>query len=334
MKTIHLPRLAQRLAATAASATLLLASMPATAQDTDYPVRQPIRMLVPAAPGGTTDIAARMLAEPLGKALGQSVVVENRAGAAGGIATQATARSPADGYTILFQNSSFHVITPQITPNIAWDPLKDFSAVAHVMLAPQVVVVRADLPIHSLKELVEYDKRAAGKLNYASSGIGSMQHVGAEMLNQMTGTRFAHVPYKGTAPALTDLLGGSVDISITTPPPLLSYFQQGKLRPLAVTSNTRLPSLPNVPTVKEAGFPDLQASSWLAVYAPAGTPDAVVKKLSSAIQTVVVSADFKQKSETLGAEAIYMDPEALNRHTREEYVRWGKVVKAANIRSE
>jgi tripartite-type tricarboxylate transporter receptor subunit TctC len=326
--------LTRRLALAALPAALLLAGGPAASQEADYPARQPIRMLVPAAPGGTTDIAARMLAEPLSKLLGQSVVVENRAGAAGGIATQATARSAPDGYAILFQNSSFHVITPQITANTPWDPLKDFAPVAHVMLAPQVVVVRADLPIHSLKELVEHDKRASGKLNYASSGIGSMQHVGAEMFNQMTGARFTHVPYKGTAPALTDLLGGSVDMTITTPPPLLPYFQQGRLRPLAVTSNTRLPSLPDVPTVKEAGFPDLQASSWLAVYAPAGTPDAVVKKLAAAIQTVVLSPDFRQKSETLGAEAIYMDPKALGQHTREEFVRWGKVVRSASIRAD
>jgi tripartite-type tricarboxylate transporter receptor subunit TctC len=196
------------------------------------------------------------------------------------------------------------------------------------------VVVRASLPIHTLAELVAYDKQHPGKLNYASSGVGSMQHVGAEMLNQMAGTKFAHIPYKGTALALTDLLGGAVDFTITTPPPLLSYLQQGKLRALAVTSNSRLPSLPNVPTVKQAGFPNLQASSWLAVYAPAGTPTPVVKKLTDAIQQVVRSEEFRKKSEDLGAEALYMSPEELGKYTAEEWKRWSAVVKAANIRAE
>ncbi|MBV7482380.1 tripartite tricarboxylate transporter substrate binding protein [Bordetella sp. BOR01] len=313
-----------------ASALALALVLPAQAQ---YP-QQPIRLLVPASPGGTTDIAARLLADPLGQRLGQPVIVENRPGASGSIATQAVARSPADGYTLLFQNSSFHVITPQITPNTPWDPKKDFQAVAHVMLAPQVVVVNADLPIHSLKELVEYDRKHPGKLNYASSGIGSMQHVGAELLNQMAGTKFIHIPYKGTGVALTDLLSGAVDFTITTPPPLLGYLQQGKLRALAVTSQERLPSLPDVPTVAQAGMPDLQASSWLAVYAPAGTPPDVVDKLSKAIGEVVATSEFKTKADTLGAQAVYMDSQALSAYTLSEYDRWGAIVKSAGIRME
>lgn len=323
--------LSRRHAALAMAMAVALAAPLSHAQEGS---RQPLRMIVPASPGGTTDIAARLLAEPMGRLLGQSVIVENRAGGSGAIAAQMVARSPADGQTLFFQYSAFHVIAPQITPSTQWDPLKDFVPVAHVMLAPQVVAVRADLPVRTLAELVEYDRKHPGQLNYASSGLGSMQHVGAEMLNQMARTRFAHVPYKGTGPALTDLLGGAVDFTITTPPPLLGYIQQGKLRVLAVTSNSRLPSLPDVPTVKEAGFPDLQASSWLAVYAPAGTPGDTVKRLSAAIQTVVQTDDFRKKSEAQGAEAIYMSPEQLGRYTVEEYARWGKVVKAANIRAE
>ncbi len=304
-----------------------------TSAHAQYP-QQPIRLLVPASPGGTTDIAARLLADPLGRLLGQTVVVENRPGASGSIATQAVARSAADGYTLLFQNSSFHVITPQISTGTQWDPRKDFVAVAHVLRAPQVVVVNADLPVRSLSELVQYGRDNPGKLNYASSGVGSMQHVGAEMLNQMGGTRFTHIPYKGTGVALTDLLSGAVDFTITTPPPLLQHLEQGKLRALAITSDERLPSLPDVPTVAQAGMPDLQASSWLAVYAPAGTPAAVADKLARAIETVVQQPAFREKSDALGAQAFYMGPSELTAYTLAEYERWGAIVRAAGIKME
>ena len=183
-----------------------------------WPTRT-IVMIVPSAPGGTTDLAARMIAEPLSKALGQSVVVENRSGANGMIGTSLARRAAPDGYTVLLQYSGYHVITPAIMKNLDWDPIKDFAPVANVLSAPQLVVVREGLPVNSLPELVAYAKANPEKLSYASSGNGSLQHVTGEMLKQQAGIRMVHVPYKGTGPAINDLMGGSVDLTFGTPPP-------------------------------------------------------------------------------------------------------------------
>lgn len=321
-------RLPTVLRASAAFA-LTFAAGAASAQ-ADFPNR-PVTLIVSAAPGGTTDIAARLIAQPLGAALGQSVVVENKPGASGGIAAQAVARAKPDGYTLLLQYSGFQVITPHVTPAAGWDPIKDFSPVANVLSAPQVVVVRPDLPIKSLKELVAYAKANPGKLNYASSGNGSLQQVATELLNQMAGTQITHIPYKGTGPALNDLLGGAVDMTITTPPPLLGQIAAGKLRALAVTGNARLPSLPDVPTAAEAGYPDLIVSSWFAMYAPKDTPAPVVDKIAGEIQKIMKTDEFRKKAAEQGAEATFMGPKDLGAYTQTELDRWGKVVKAANI---
>lgn len=313
------------------AATLAASAAPALAAD--YP-DHPITLIVSAAPGGTTDIAARLISVPLAKALGQTVVVENRPGASGGIAAQAVARARPDGYTLLLQYSGYQVITPSVMKNIGWDPVKDFAPVANVLSAPQVVVVRPSLPINSMKELVAYAKEHPGALNYASSGNGSLQQVATELLNQQAGIKTAHIPYKGTGPALADLLSGSVDMTITTPPPLLGQITAGKLRALAVTGEQRLPSLPNVPTVAQAGFPDLIVSSWFAMYAPAGTSPEVVNKLAGEIEKIMKTDEFRQKAAEQGAEARFMGPKELGDYTRSELVRWNKVVKTANITAE
>ncbi|MCY1229440.1 Tripartite tricarboxylate transporter family receptor [compost metagenome] len=304
----------------------------ALAQDA-YPSR-PVTLVVSAAAGGTTDIAARMISEPLSRALGQPVVVDNRPGGNGGIAAQLVARAKPDGYTLMLQYSGFHVITPLLMKNLSWDPVKDFAPVANILSAPQVLVVRQNLPVKSLKELVAYAKANPDKLNYASSGNGSLQHVSTELLNQMAGTRIAHVPYKGTGPAITDLLGGTVDLTMTTPPPLMGHIAAGKLRPLVVTSKTRLPSLKDVPSAPEAGYPDLDVSSWFAMYAPAGTPKAVVDKLTGEIEKIVRTEAFRKKAEDLGAEAKYMNPQQLAQYQKAELARWGKVIKSADIHAE
>ncbi|WP_342052581.1 MULTISPECIES: Bug family tripartite tricarboxylate transporter substrate binding protein [unclassified Cupriavidus] len=314
------------------AASLLLAAGAAHAQDGTYPSR-PITLVVSAAAGGTTDIAARMISEPLSKALGQPVVVDNRPGGNGGIAASVVQRSKADGYTLLLQYSGFHVITPLLT-KASWDPVKDFMPVANVLSAPQVLVVRPSLPVKSLKELVAYAKANPNKLNYASSGNGSLQHVSTELLNQMAGIQITHVPYKGTGPAMTDLLGGSVDLTITTPPPLMGHIAAGKLRPLVVTSKERLPSLKDVPSAPDAGYPDLDVSSWFAMYAPAGTPKPVIDKLTGEIDKIMKTEAFRKKAEELGAEAKYMNPQQLDQYQRAELARWGKVIKSADIHAE
>lgn len=318
------------LAALACVAGLTMHAAPAFAQAENYPNR-PIKLIVSAAPGGTTDITARMIADPLGRALGQSIVVDNKPGGAGTIAAQMVKRSAADGYTLLLQYSGYQVITPLITPNLNWDPIKDFAPVANVLSAPQVLVVRSDLPFKTLKQLVEADKKEPGKLNYASSGVGSLQQVSTELLNQMAGTKLTHIPYNGTGPAMNDLLGGSVDLTMTTPPPLLPHIAAGKLTPLVVTGKKRLSNLPDVPTAAEAGYPELLVSSWFAIYAPAGTPSDIVNKLAAEVETIMKTPEFRKKAESLGAEALYMGPAELGDFTKQELKRWDTVVKAANI---
>lgn len=304
----------------------------AQAQEGSYPNR-PVILVVSAAAGGTTDLAARLISEPLAKALGQSVVVDNKPGGNGTIAAQAVQRAKPDGYTLLVQYSGYHVITPLLTKT-SWDPVKDFAPVANLLSAPQVLVVRPGLPVKSLKELVAYAKANPNKLNYASSGNGSLQHVSTELLNQMAGIQITHVPYKGTGPAMTDLLGGNVDMTITTPPPLMGHIAAGKLRPLVVTSKTRLPSLKDVPSAPEAGYPDLDVSSWFAMYAPVGTPKPVIDKLTTEIEKIMKTEAFRKKAEELGADARYMNPQQLDQFQKAELQRWAKVIKSADIHAE
>ena len=302
----------------------------AHAADAAFPQR-PITLIASAAAGGTTDLAARLIAEPLSKALGQPVVVENRPGASGGIAAQAVARAKPDGYTMLLQYSGYQVITPAVVKNLTWDPIKDFAPVANVLSAPQVIVVNANLPIKTLKDLVSYAKANPNKLNYASSGNGSLQQVATELLKMQAGVDITHVPYKGTGPALTDLLSGAVDLTITTPPPLMGHIQSGKLRALAVTDTKRIESLKDVPSAPEAGFPDLEVSSWFAMYAPTGTPQPVIDKVAGEIGKIMATDAFRKKAAELGAEARFMGPRELGAYTQSELTRWAAVVKAANI---
>ena len=315
--------------ALAALATGFLGS--ATAQSA-YPSKT-VTMVVPTAAGGTTDLSARMLAQALGPVLGQTVVVDNKGGGNGNIAASIVKRAEADGYTLLMQYSGYHVISTHLT-KVAQGAQSDFQPIANVISAPQIIVVRADLPVKTLPELIAYAKANPGKLNYASSGNGSLQHVTGAMLEQQGAIKMVHVPYKGTGPALQDLLGGQVDLTFGTAPPFMPHIASGKLRVLAVTGKQRLPSLPDVPTTAEAGYPKVDATSWFAVFAPAGVPKAVVDKLTADIRTVVQSPTFQQKAQEQGATADYQTPAQLGDKVRADLANWATVVKTSKIEAE
>lgn len=302
----------------------------ASAQD-GYP-NKPITMVVPASAGGTTDLAARMTAQALGPVLGQTLVVENKGGGNGNIAAAQVKRAEADGYTLLMQYSGFHVISPHLGKS-SWE-LKDFVPVANVLSAPQIVVVRGDLPVNTMQELVAYAKANPMKLNYASSGNGSLQHVTGVQLERAAGVQMMHVPYKGTGPALQDLLGGQVDLTFGTAPPFMPHIQAGKLKVLAITGKERLPSLPDVPTTAETGFPGVNATSWFAMFAPAGTPAAIVSKLESDVRNALAEPAFQQKARDQGAAADFMDSKALGDMVQRDWDMWAQIVKEANIKGD
>ena len=297
-----------------------------------YPTK-PVTLVVPTAAGGTTDLSARMLAQALTPVIGQSVVVDNKGGGNGNIAAGIVKRAEPDGYTLFMQYSGYHVISPHLTKVSQWAQ-GDFQPVANVISAPQIIVVRDGLPVKTLAELVAYAKANPGKLNYASSGNGSLQHVTGAMLEQQGGVKMVHVPYKGTGPALQDLLGGQVDLTFGTAPPFMPHIQGGKLRVLAVTGKERLPSLPDVPTTAEAGYPGVNATSWFALFAPAATPKAVVDKLAADARTVVQSAAFKQKAQEQGATADYLGPAQLAERVKADLASWAEVVKSSKIEAE
>lgn len=315
-----------------ALASVLATTVAGTAlAQTAYP-HKPITMVVPAAAGGTTDLAARMAAQGLGPMLGQTLVVENKGGGNGNIAAAQVKRAEADGYTLLMQYSGFHVISPHLGKS-SWER-DDFVPVANVLSAPQIVVVRGDLPVNTLQELVAYAKAHPMKLNYASSGNGSLQHVTGVQLEQAAGIQMVHVPYKGTGPALQDLLGGQVDLTFGTAPPFMPHIQAGKLKVLAVTSQARLPSLASVPTTAEAGLPGVNATSWFALFAPAKTPEAIVRKLEGDVRAMLNDPAFQKKALDQGATADFMDSKALGAMVKRDWDLWGKVVKAANIKAD
>jgi tripartite-type tricarboxylate transporter receptor subunit TctC len=295
---------------------------------------RPITFVVPTAPAGSTDIMARLVGEPLQRALGQPVVVDNRPGASGNIGAEFVARAAPDGYTLLMQYSGYHVGNPSLYPNLKWSPTKDFVPVAMVMRAPHVVAVSGKLPVNSMKELIEYGKKKEGGLFFASSGNGSIQHIAGELLARQAKEPMTHVPYKGSGPAINDLISGNVDMFITTPPSVIGHFASGRIKALAYTGSKRHASMPNVPTSAEAGLPGYEVESWFAVFAPAKTPPEVVAKLSAEIRKIVESESFRKKVDDQGAFATYMDPPTLAKFVDQELAAWSKVIKSADIKPD
>jgi tripartite-type tricarboxylate transporter receptor subunit TctC len=307
-----------------------LLCLPGAATADNYPERQ-ISLIVPSAPGGTTDFAARVIAEGLTKALGKPVIVDNKPGASGNIGNSAVARAKPDGYTLLLSYSGYHVGNPALFKQLSWHPVKDFTPIAQVAVAPHVVLVPAGSSSKTLKELIERAKQEPDKVNYASSGPGSIQHIGTELLKQMTKTSITHVPYKGAGPAMTDLLQDRVQIFITTPPSAIGYIQSGKIRALAIASKTRHPMLPDVPTSAEAGFPGFELDAWFAVFGPAGMPSEITQRLTTEIKKIMATPEYQARMEKQGTYARYLSPGELGSAVLQDLAYWDKVAKTAGI---
>lgn len=298
-----------------------------------YP-EKPITLVVGAAPGGTIDFSARLIAEPLSRALGQPVIVDNKPGASGNIGNQFVAKAKPDGHTLLVAYSGYQVVNPHLFTKAGWDPIKDFAPVAMLTRAPQVIVVRPDLPVNTLAELIAYAKAHPDSLTYASSGNGSIQHIAGELFKQLTGTRITHVPYRGAAPAVQDVMGSQVDMFITTPASVVGQIKSGRVKALAVTSPTRLVALPQVPTSIEAGLSGFTLDSWFALYAPAGTPPSVIHTLETAVGNTLSSAEIKHRAEEAGTTVEQMTPAQLSEFTRKELDYWGKIIKSSKITAD
>jgi tripartite-type tricarboxylate transporter receptor subunit TctC len=316
------------------TACLAVAASGANAQPKDWPTKS-ITFVVPSAPGGSTDYIARLVAEPLSRALGQPIVIDNRPGGAGNIGAEAALRGGSDVYTFLVQYSGYHVGNPALFPGtMRWNPTKDYTGVAMLMRAPHVIAVGKDIPAQNLKELIEYGRKNSKGLTYASSGPGSIQHIAGEMFHKATGVPMTHVPYKGAGPATTDLMGGQVDVFITTPPAVIGQVQSGKVKMLAYTAPQRHPSMPNVPTSAEAGLAGYEVESWFALFAPAATPKPVIEKLTAEIRKVVESDALREKVNAQGAFATYMDPAQLNAFVHKEMASWADIIRSAKIKAE
>jgi len=315
-------------------ATSALAVLPTPfvqAQAPDYPTK-PIRIVVPFPPGGATDILARDVAQKLTESWGQQVIVDNRPGAGGNIGSELVAKSAPDGYTLEMGTVGTHAINASLYAKMPYDHVKDFAPVILVAGVPNVLVVNPALPVNSVQELIAYAKANPGKLNFASSGNGTSIHLSGELFKVMAGVQMTHVPYKGSAPALQDLLGGQVQLMFDNLPPSLPQIKAGKLRALGVTTATRSPALPDVPTIAESGLPGFESSSWFGVLAPAGTPPAVIAKLNAEIATWVASPDAKQKLLAIGANAAGGTPDDFAKHIAAETAKWAKVVKESGAK--
>jgi tripartite-type tricarboxylate transporter receptor subunit TctC len=299
----------------------------------NYPTR-PVRLVITYPPGGTTDFVGRPVALKLTELLGQQVVVDNRGGAGGVIATMIVAQSPPDGYTLLLGTSSGMLINPLLNPKLPYDAFRDFAPVSRTNVNPQALVANAALPVNSVKELIAYAKANPGKLNVASSGIGTPNHLGAEMLKYLAKIDIVHVAYKGGGPAMTDLIGGQVQLQFSSIPTVLAHVKAGRIKMLAIGSAKRSPALPDVPTIAEAGVPGYEYTTWYGVFAPRATPAAIVAKLNGAVVTAMASPEVIQRLTPQGAEPSSSSPEELTRYMKEESARWAKTIKAAGIRIE
>jgi len=317
------------------AASLLLALMlvgaPASAQD--YPTR-PITLVVPYAAGGGNDVLARVVAEKMSKALGQQIVIENRGGAGGSIATRQVAKAAPDGYTLVIGGTGTLAVNPTLYSNVGYDPRKDFAPVGLIATGALVILVNPSVPAKTMPELVALAKQEPGKLNYASAGVGSGIHLGAELFAHMAGIKLTHIPYKGTGPALNDLLGGHVSMYFSSIPSAVSLVREGKVRAIAVTGATRSKVFPELPTVAETGLPGYEAVLHYGIVAPAGTPRAIVDRLNREMRAALAMEDVRERLASTGAEPLPSTPEEYAADIDREEKKWSAIVKLSGAKAD
>jgi tripartite-type tricarboxylate transporter receptor subunit TctC len=313
--------------------SVALAGVPAVAQAQAYPTK-PIRLIVTFAAGGGTDLAARAVAPKLAEALGQPVVVENRAGANGAVGAEATAKSPADGYTLMVGAAGTLAVAPHLNAKLPFDTFKDFAPVSLLATSAFVVSVNPSVKAQSIRELVALAKASPGSLTFGSSGTGGAPQLAGELFKSQAGVNLLHVPYKGLGPAITDLLGGQIQVVFADVGLVTAHLKAGRLRGLAITSATRSSMLPDLPTVSESGVPGYAAGTWYGVFAPAGTPGAIVARLSEEVRRALALPEVRAALVAQGVEAAGNSPEQYAAFLREEYAKWGRVIAEAGIRAE
>jgi tripartite-type tricarboxylate transporter receptor subunit TctC len=314
-----------------ASLSIALAGATGVASAQDYPAKS-IRMVVPFPPGGFSDVFARVIGGKMHESWGQQVVVDNRPGAGGNIGADIVAKSPPDGYSLVMGTIGTHAINATLFSRLPYDPIRDFVAVAFVVGADGLLVVHPSLPVRSTKELIALARSKPGALTYASAGAGTTSHLAGELFKSMTKTDITHVPYKGNVPAITDLLSGQTTMLFATLPTVLPQVQANRLRPLAVLGKTRSAALPNMPTLSEAGLKDFEVSNWTGVFAPAGTPSAIVTKLNTEIVRIMRLPDVQERLPRQGLTFVAGTPQQFAAFVRSEKDKWGALVKAVGAR--
>jgi tripartite-type tricarboxylate transporter receptor subunit TctC len=307
-----------------------LVAAPAALAQQDFPIR-PIRMIVPNPPGGATDVLARLLADELTATMGQPMVVDYKPGASGTIGSDLVAKSKPDGYTLVMGHAASHATSSSMIKDLPYDPVADFAPITLVANVTNIIVVNKDLPVKSVAELIALGKSNPRKHNFGSGGIGAITHLAGELFNQMAGTSFVHVPYKGSSQAMTDLIGGHVSMMFENMPGAMGHVQSGTIRALAVTSLKRTPGAPDIPTVAEAGVPGYAALSWFGVFAAAGTPKPIVDRLNGAMVAAIRKPELQEKMAKLGAEAVGNTPQEFRELVRSEQAKWSKVIREARI---
>ncbi|MDE1553913.1 MULTISPECIES: Bug family tripartite tricarboxylate transporter substrate binding protein [Comamonas] len=311
---------------TLAAATLAVAGMGSALAADAYPDK-PLTMIVPFSAGGTTDILARIVGQALGQELGQTIIIENKPGAGGNIGAQQASRAKADGYTLFMGTVGTHAINQALYKKLPYDPVKDFAPLSRVANVPNLLVAHPSRPYKTVQEMIAYAKKHPGEVTYGSPGSGASPHVSGALFQSMTGAEMTHVPYKGSAPAISDLLGNQIAVMFDNMPSAIQHVRSGKLRPIAVTTAKRSPELPDVPTIAEAGVPGYEATSWFGLWAVAGTPAPILTKLQTALTKVLKDPAVAKKIADQGGEVVIETPAQFDAFIKSEAAKWGKVVK-------